>query len=79
MREAQLQRPAWAPARVTLEGLSLEWTCGFGGIRRPVQVRTAKAFLAGKREPEDKMHRLAVFSPGVGPKVGLRHRQQCLC
>lgn len=44
----QLQRPAWIPARVMLEGLSLEWTCGFGRIRRPIQVRVAKAFLAGE-------------------------------
>lgn len=47
MRGAQLQRPAWAAARVIFEGLSLEWTCGFGGIHRPIQVRAAKAFLAG--------------------------------
>jgi hypothetical protein len=75
MRGAQLQRPAWAPVRVMLEGLSLEWTCGFGGIHGPIQVRAAKAFLAGEEEPEDKMHRLAVFSLGVGLKVGLRYRR----
>lgn len=44
----QLQRPAWIPARVMREGLSLEWTCGFGGIHRPIQDRVAKAFLAGE-------------------------------
>lgn len=75
MRGAQLQSPAWVSARVMLKDLGLEQTCGFGGIRRSIQVRAAEAFLAGEQEPEDKMHRLAVFSPGVGPKAGLKCRR----
>lgn len=74
MKGAQLQRPAWVSARMMLEGLNLEWTCGFGGIHGSIQVRAAKVFLGGEQESEDKMHRLAVFSPGVGPKVGLKCR-----
>lgn len=66
----QLQRPAWVPARVMHEGLSLEWTCGFGRIHRPIH-QGCKGIPGRGVEPGDKMHRLAVFSLGVGPKVGL--------
>lgn len=70
MRGAQLQRPAWAPARVMLEGLSLEWTCGFDGIHGPIQVRAAKAFLAGEAEPEDKNAQTSSVLTGGGAEGG---------